>query len=386
MPWARCRWWWPGAGGVGPAPVGQTGAMSPPTTVVPLARGVGPEGPWARLGLAGQPPPDAVPPGCRIEVQGDGLTVTAGPPALRALARALGAGGVRASLLRVAAAMEGPPRALRLGSRSWRFGAHTYILGVVNVTPDSFSGDGVGDSVEEALARGRQLVAEGADALDVGGESSRPGHQPVPAEEELRRVRPAVAALAGELGVPVFVDTWKSEVAAAALEAGASAVNDIWGLRRDRRMARVAAAAGAAVVCMHNQEGVRYADLPRDLSASLQESVELAALAGIPPSQVVLDPGIGFGKTPAQSLSALCLLPLLELLGFPLLVGTSRKSLVGWLLGDRPVEERLMGTAATVAWATTAGAEIVRVHDVAEIRDVLRVVDRLRRGGAGAGA
>ncbi len=314
------------------------------------------------------------------------LTVTAGPAALRALARGAAAGSLRAGLLRVAAAMEGPPRALRLGGRSWRFGERTYVLGVVNVTPDSFSGDGVGDSWEAALARGRQLVAEGADALDVGGESSRPGHQPVPVEEELRRVRPAVAALAGELGVPVFVDTWKSEVAAAALEAGASAVNDIWGLRRDRRMARVAAAAGAAVICMHNQEGVRYADLQWELSTSLQESVELAVRAGVRRSQVVLDPGIGFGKTPAQSLSALRLVPLLKLLGSPLLVGTSRKSLVGWLLGDRPVGERLMGTAATVAWAASAGADIVRVHDVAEIRDVLRVVDRLERGQTGAGA
>jgi dihydropteroate synthase len=359
--------------------------MATSATVVPLARGLGPEGPWATLGLSGQLLPASVPPGCRIEGQGDLLTVTAGPTALRALARGLGAGTVRSTLLRVAAAMEGPPRALRLGSRSWRFGARTYVLGVVNVTPDSFSGDGVGDSLEAALARGRELVAEGADALDVGGESSRPGHLPVPADEELRRVRPAVAALAGELGVPVFVDTWKSEVAAAALEAGASAVNDIWGLRRDRRMAHVAAAAGAAVVCMHNQEGVQYADFPRQLSVSLQESAELAAQAGIRPSQVVLDPGIGFGKTPAQSLSALRLLPLLELLGFPLLVGTSRKSMVGWLLGDRPVGERLMGTAATVAWAASAGAQIVRVHDVAEIRDVLRVVDRLRRDETGAG-
>ena len=355
-------------------------------TLVPLARGLGPEGPWARLGLTGHSLTAPVPQGCRVEVLEDGLSVTAGAPALRALARGLEAGDLRSSLLRVAAALEGPPRALRLGGRSWRFGARTYILGVVNVTPDSFSGDGVGDSVEAALARGRQLVAEGADALDVGGESSRPGHQPVSAEEELRRVGPAVATLAGELGVPLFVDTWKSEVAAAALAAGACAVNDIWGLRRDRRMAGVAAAAGAAVVCMHNQEGVEYANLPRDLVASLLESVELALTAAIPPSQVVLDPGIGFGKTPAQSLAALRLVPLLKLLGFPLLVGTSRKSLVGWLLGDRPVGERLMGTAATVAWAASAGADIVRVHDVAEIRDVLQVVDRLGRGGTGAGA
>ncbi|MGC8473060.1 MAG: dihydropteroate synthase [Candidatus Dormibacteria bacterium] len=360
--------------------------MPQTTTLVPVARGLGPEGPWARLHLAGRPLTAPVPRGCRVEALEDGLSVTAGAPALRSLAQGLEPGELRSNLLRVAAALEGPPRALSLRGRSWRFGARTYILGVVNVTPDSFSGDGVGDSVEAALARGRQLVAAGADALDVGGESSRPGHQPVSVEEELRRVRPAVAALAGELGVPVFVDTWKSEVAAAAVEAGASAVNDIWGLRRDRRMAGVAAAAGAAVVCMHNQEGVQYADLGRDLAASLQESVELALGAGIRPSQVVLDPGIGFGKTPAQSLAALRLVPLLKLLGFPLMVGTSRKSLVGWLLGDRPVGERLMGTAATVAWAASAGADIVRVHDVAEIRDVLQVVDRLGRGGTGAGA
>ena len=356
------------------------------TTLAPLARGVGPEGPWARLALPGQPLTAPVPQGCRVEALEDGLSVTAGSGALRALARSLEAGDLRSGLLRVSGALDGPPRALRLGGRSWPFGERTYILGVVNVTPDSFSGDGVGDSVEAALARGRQLVAGGADALDVGGESSRPGHQPVSAEEELRRVGPAVAALAGELDVPLFVDTWKSEVAAAALAAGACAVNDIWGLRRDPRMAGVASAAGAAVVCMHNQEGVEYADLGADLATSLQASVALALTAGIPPSQVVLDPGIGFGKTPAQSLAALRLVPLLKLFGFPLLVGTSRKSLVGWLLGDRPVGERLMGTAATVAWAASAGADIVRVHDVAEIRDVVRVVDRLGKGETGARA
>ena len=362
--------------------------MPEPPELVPLARGPGPEGPWARLrlgGAAGQALGAGAPAGCRVERGPEGLTLTATALGLRAAGRQLGSGSAAAGLLRAAAALQGGPRPLRLGRRSWRFGPHTYLLGVVNVTPDSFSGDGVGASAEAALQRGRELVAQGADALDVGGESSRPGHQPVPVMEELRRVLPAVAALAAELEVPIFVDTWKSQVAAAALEAGAVAVNDIWGLRRDPEMARVVAARGAAVVCMHNQEGVRYRDLGAELAISLQESTELAVRAGIPRSQVVLDPGIGFGKTPAQSLAALRLLPQLALLGSPLLVGTSRKSVVGWLLGDRPVGERLLGTAATVAWAAAAGAQIVRVHDVAEMRDVVRVVDRLRAAGTGAG-
>jgi dihydropteroate synthase len=270
-----------------------------------------------------------------------------------------------------------------LGAHTWRFGRRTYLLGVVNVTPDSFSGDGVGASADAALARAVELVAEGADALDIGGESSRPGHQPVSAREELRRVVPAIEAITAAVEVPVFVDTAKSEVARAALTAGAVAVNDIWGLRGDPEMAGVVAAAGAAVVCMHNQGGAEYADLRGEVLEGLSESLGVAAGAGIPAAQVLIDPGFGFGKTPRQSLELLAHLDELRTLARPLLVGTSRKSLVGWLLGNRPVDGRLFGTAATVAWAAAGGADVLRVHDVAEMRDIVDVVDQLVRSERG---
>lgn len=314
-----------------------------------------------------------------MEVVADGVEVLGPAEGLLGLASELGSVPGGPELRRAGEALLHPPPPLRLGRWSWRFGTRTYVLGVVNVTPDSFSGDGVGGSPAAALERARRLVAAGADAIDVGGESSRPGHQPVPEAEELRRVVPACEALVAELEVPVFVDTAKVAVAQAGLGIGASGINDIWGLRRDPAMARAVKESGAAVICMHNQVGVEYRDLLEGVAIGLQESLRAAATAGIPRSQVVLDPGIGFGKTPGQSAQVLRRLGLLRLLGSPLLVGTSRKSVVGWLLGNRPVEGRRWGTAATVAFAIQAGADIVRVHDVAEMRDVADVTDRLAR-------
>lgn len=247
------------------------------------------------------------------------------------------------------------------------------------MTPDSFSGDGVGSSPEAALARAQRLVDEGADAIDLGGESTRPGHHEISVDEELSRVVPAVRLLADDLAVPIFVDTSKAEVAREALEAGADGVNDIWGLRRDREMAAVVASAGAPVICMHNQVGTDYLDLLGEVLAQLRESLRLAEGAGIGRGQVVLDPGIGFGKAPPQNYEVLRRLLELRTLGCPILVGTSRKSLIGWLLDQRPVDGRLLGTAATVAWSIVSGADIVRVHDVAQIRDVVRVTDELAR-------
>lgn len=312
-------------------------------------------------------------------VVADGMEVVGPAEGLMDIASRLGSAPGGPELLRAGEALLHPPPPLRLGRWSWRFGARTYVLGVVNVTPDSFSGDGLGASPEAALESAQRLVAAGADAIDVGGESSRPGHQPVPEEEELRRVVPACEALVQELEVPVFVDTAKAAVAEATLRLGASGINDIWGLRRDPAMARVVGDSGAAVICMHNQVGVEYSDLVEGVALGLQDSLRLATAAGISRSQVVLDPGIGFGKTPQQSAEVLRRLRLLQLLGSPLLVGTSRKSMVGWLLGNRPVEGRRWGTAATVAFAIQAGADIVRVHDVAEMRDVADVMDRLAR-------
>jgi dihydropteroate synthase len=273
----------------------------------------------------------------------------------------------------------GPAPALRLGHRVWRFGERTYLLGVVNATPDSFSGDGVGRSPEAAAERARQLVGEGADAIDVGGESTRPGHQPVSAAEEIDRVVPALALIRREISVPVFVDTSKADVARAALDSGADGINDIWGLRRDPEMAGVVARARVPVVCMHNRTNHEYRDLMGELQAELRSSLRIAEEAGIPRELVVLDPGIGFGKVPEQSYEVLRRLCELRVLGCPVLVGTSRKSLIGWLLDERPVEGRLLGTAATVAWSVANGADIVRVHDVGQIRDIVRVMDELSR-------
>lgn len=347
-----------------------------------LDRGVGPSGPWACLLLVGASPRDldaGLGPDSELNVsqRAEGVVVRGGLREVGALGTALGGQRLGAALRAAARALQRPPRPLRLGDHRWVFGHGTRLLGVVNTTSDSFSGDGVGSSSGAALDRAARMVEEGADAIDVGGESSRPGHLPVSAAEEMERTVPAVARIALALPVPVFVDTWKATVADAALRAGAVCVNDIWGLRRDPEMARVVAAHGAAVVAMHNRDLSGYHDLVGEVLSGLEESLKLARTAGIPTSQVMLDPGIGFGKTPAESLKVLGHLDQLRLLGPPLLLGTSRKSMVGWLLGNRPVEKRLLGTAATVAWAAWHGVDVVRVHDVAEMRDAALVASRL---------
>lgn len=350
-----------------------------------LATGPGPSGPWARLLLPGPVDPavwpGALQPGVGLEDASGDPVVTGTLAELAALGLRLGSSGH--ALSNAARTLSRPPRPLRLGAARWEFGRRTYLLGVLNVTPDSFSGDGIGVSVEAARERARELVAGGADAIDVGGESTRPGHREVSLKEELRRVVPVLEMLAAEFPVPLFVDTAKAAVARAALGAGAVAVNDIWGLRGDPEMAAVVAATDAAVVCMHNQLGVTYQDLRGEVLAGLRESQRLAVEAGIPADRVLVDPGFGFGKTPQQSLELLTHLEEFRLLGQPLLVGTSRKSMVGWMLENRPVGGRLLGTAATVAWAASRGADVVRVHDVAAMRDVTRVTDRLARHRSG---
>ena len=263
------------------------------------------------------------------------------------------------------------------------WGRRTYVMGVINLTPDSFSGDGLGGDWRAAVELALRFEGEGADFLDLGAESTRPGHRPVPEAEELRRLLPALEAVAARVGIPVSVDTWKSGVARAALAAGARMVNDVWGLQADPGIAAAAAEYGAGLVLMHNQQGHYYADLLEGIIGSLRRSVNTALAAGVPRDNLIVDPGIGFGKTADQNIETLRQLRRLSRwdaggLGLPLLVGTSRKSTIGRLL-DRPPEQRLEGTAATVALAIAAGADIVRVHDVPAMARVCRVSDAIVR-------
>ena len=267
--------------------------------------------------------------------------------------------------------------ALEIRGRRLAWGARTYVMGIVNATPDSFSGDGrplAGDAVAHALA---QLRA-GSDLIDVGAESTRPGSTPIEASEELRRLLPVVAGLrAAAPEALVSVDTFKPEVFRAARAAGADVLNSIWGL--DEALLEVAAETGVPVVIMHNKRvSVYEGDVVDEVLEFLADRAERALRAGLPAAHVILDPGIGFGKTPEQNLAVLQALPRLPALGFPTLLGTSRKSTIGRLTG-KPVDRRGYGTAATVALAIAAGIDIVRVHDVAEIADVVAVSDAIAR-------
>ena len=257
--------------------------------------------------------------------------------------------------------------------------SRTFVMGIVNATPDSFSGDGLEYNVEAAVERGLRFQAEGADIIDVGGESTRPGSMPVDVEEEMRRVVPVVRGLAASLDIPVSIDTYKSDVARAALDAGASIINDVWGLKHDPEMAKLAAREGVPVVLMHNQIGTNYKEVVPDVIDSLRSSLNLVLDAGVPIENVILDPGMGFGKTAEHNLQILRSLQELKSLGRPLLVGMSRKRTIGYVLG-LPVDDRVEGTAATVALSIANGADIVRVHDVKVMARVARMTDAVVRG------
>jgi dihydropteroate synthase len=281
------------------------------------------------------------------------------------------------------------------------WGTRTFVMGILNVTPDSFSGDGlmsdelVSDATTAALAQARQFVEAGADILDVGGESTRPGAQPVSPQAEIRRVVPVIQALVeAKLNAVISVDTSKASVAQAALAAGAQWINDVWGLRADAGMAETAARAQAPVVLMHNRSqpadvelqkrlggrytGVKYNNLLEDVKTELLESVALAHAAGIPDDHIILDPGIGFGKTVEQSLELIDRMGDLRALGYPVLLGPSRKSFIGYTL-NLPPGQRLEGTAAAIAIGIARGADIVRVHDVAAMLRVARLSDAIVR-------
>jgi len=270
------------------------------------------------------------------------------------------------------------PGVTRCGNVEFRWGERTYIMGIVNVSPDSFSGDGV-SSVDAAVAQGKRLVSEGAHIIDVGGESTRPGAQPITIEEELRRVLPAIERLTSELPVPVSIDTYKAEVAHRAIAAGARIINDIWGLKRDQRLARVAAEARVPLIITQNQRDSQFNDFFTELMAGIQKSIQLALDAGVEWNNIIVDPGVGFGKTVEQNLEIIRRLAELKALGRPILLGTSRKSFIGDVLG-LPTEQRLEGTAATVAIGIANGADIIRVHDVAQMVLVVKMSDAVVRG------
>ena len=275
------------------------------------------------------------------------------------------------------------PAPTRLGTQTLVWGERTYVMGILNVTPDSFSGDGLlatgGDAVTRALDAARTMVADGADILDVGGESSRPGHEPVPVAAELARVIPVIEALHAALpDMPLSVDTIKPEVASAALAAGASLINDVWGVASDDRQLRLAAEQEVPIVLMHNRAEPRYTNLIPEVIGGLQAAIDRALEAGIAWDSILVDPGFGFGKTPEHNLALLRHLADFRLLGRPILLGTSRKSTLGRVL-DLPPAERVEATVATTALAAAAGVDIVRVHDVRPNVRAARMADAIWR-------
>lgn len=303
---------------------------------------------------------------------------------------------VAAELGRLLACIDGPPaRSMKIGGRIFNWDERTYVMGIVNVTPDSFSGDGLEHDLERVVAQARRFAESGANLLDIGGESTRPGSAPVSVEEELSRVIPAIRRLKQEVSIPLSIDTSRAEVAEAALNEGAALINDVWGLKKDPRLKDVVGRAQAPVVLMHNRmesgnvdsstlagghyRNVRYDDLMADICHDLREAIDSALAAGIPAELIIVDPGIGFAKTPEQNLHVMRRLGELKSLGYPILLGTSRKSFLGHVL-QRPPQERIWGTAASVALGIAGGANIIRVHDVDEMTQVARIADAIQRG------
>ena len=283
------------------------------------------------------------------------------------------------------------PGSTPCGRSVFYWGQRTYVMGVINVSPDSFSGDGLAD-VEGAVARAKRLASDGADIIDIGGESTRPGSIPVSTDEELRRVIPVVEKLAHEISVPLSVDTYKLEVARQALDAGANMINDIWGLKKEPRLADLAAQKGVPIALMSNQRGSPCHDIMSTVISDLKRAIEQALDAGVARENIIVDPGIGFGKTQEQNLEVLQRLEELQALGRPILLGSSRKSFIGWVLDLTPEQrlsevpfvppddQRLEGTAATIAIGIAKGTDIVRVHDVKEMARVCKMSDALVRG------
>ena len=295
------------------------------------------------------------------------------------------------------AGLPGALGATRIGARTFAWGSRTFVMGILNVTPDSFSGDGLlasanagtggtggsggapGDSVRRAVAQARAMVEDGADLLDVGGESTRPGHERVDADAEAERVVPVIRAVREALpDVPLTIDTTKPKVAAAALDAGADAINDVWGVAEDDALARIAAERGVPIILMHNRAEPHYVDVLAEILADLQRAMDRALAVGVRWENLLIDPGFGFGKTPEHNLALLHDLAALTRLGRPVVLGTSRKSTLGKIL-DLPAEERVEATLATTALGVAAGVDMVRVHDVRANLRAARIADAVVR-------
>lgn len=271
---------------------------------------------------------------------------------------------------------------MRIGSREFQTKGHTYVMGILNVTPDSFSDGGKWNDRDRALRHVEDMVEQGADLIDVGGESTRPGYTPVGAEEEIARTAPVIRAVKERFDIPVSLDTWKAEVALAGIQAGADLINDIWGLKKDRRMGEVIAGSGLPCCLMHNRESGEYHDFMQEVAADLAGTVRLAEEAGIGDGRIILDPGVGFAKSYEQNLEIINCLQELKVFGYPLLLGCSRKSVIGLTL-DLPSAERLEGTLATTVVAVMKGCMFVRVHDVRENVRAVRMTEAILRGGRG---
>ena len=259
------------------------------------------------------------------------------------------------------------------------WGLRTYVMGIINVSPDSFSGDGFDSDIQGVIDQGLRFQTEGADILDLGAQSTRPGYQEITDDEELRRLMPALEGLIDTVDIPISVDTHKPVIAKAAIETGASIINDIWGLKYNPDIALISAEYETPIVMMHNQSTTDYSDLIPNMLESLNNSINLALQSGVAKRNIIIDPGIGFGKTPDQNLEIIKRLKEFLTLGYPILIGTSRKSTIGYIL-DAPPDQRIEGTASTIALSIAEGVDIIRVHDVKEMVKVSRMTDAIVRG------
>lgn len=269
---------------------------------------------------------------------------------------------------------------MKIGNRDFQTRGHTYVMGILNVTPDSFSDGGKWNDRDRALKRVEEMVEQGVDIIDIGGESTRPGYTTVQAGEEIARTAPVIEAVKARFDVPVSLDTCKAEVALAGIRAGADLINDIWGLKHDEKMAGVIQESGLPCCLMHNRKNEDYLDFIQDVAADLAETVRLAEKAGIEDDRIILDPGVGFAKSYEQNLEVINCLEELKVLGFPLLLGCSRKSVIGLTL-DLPADQRVEGTLATTVIGVMKGCMFVRVHDVQENVRAVRMTEAILRGG-----